>query len=91
MNRILACALGLLVVGAAGQRALGEQPGYTVTGTVIGPRGEPVEGATVICRGAEEPVNELRTRTGPDGRFRFEGRPPGLRRSGPRPPAWRWA
>ncbi len=45
-----------------------------ITGTVLGPTGNPVAGAVVIADGAEPEVERvvLKARSGPDGRFRLE-------------------
>ena len=58
--------------------ALVMQAGFTVRGTVTDQNGRPIEGATVVWRGTDEPSEPLRVKAGTGGRFAFENRPPGI-------------
>jgi hypothetical protein len=54
------------------------QTGFTLRGTVTDPTGKPIAGATVVWLSADEQGGGVRVKSGPDGRFQFESRPPGI-------------
>ena len=54
------------------------ESGFTLRGTVTDEKGEPIAGATAVWRAAYGLTNLVRVKTGADGRFLFEHRPPGI-------------